>query len=201
MTGAWVGRNAFTLNLPPKWLRLDPTDVINVALPDATLALRLTQVDFGGNNIVACKAVAEDEIAYTSSAKGTGAALSATIIPIATPISAFMLDLPMLCAEDDGLGLYYAFGLRDGGSASLYRSQDALAWSIIATAGALGRKRSGRTTQPLVMGRNEQSSDRLKPRNPRQQDGARNPELEQCRGSWRRGRSMARCDASGREPL
>ncbi len=136
LTGAWVGRNAFTLNLPPKWLRLDPTDVINVTLPDATLALRLTQVDFGGNNIVACKAVAEDEIAYTSSAKGTGAALSATIIPIATPISAFMLDLPMLRAEDDGLGLYYAFGLRDGGSASLYRSQDALAWSIIATGSA-----------------------------------------------------------------
>lgn len=32
LTGAWIGRNAFTLNLPPKWLRLDPTDVIAVVL-------------------------------------------------------------------------------------------------------------------------------------------------------------------------
>jgi len=131
LTAAWIARNAFTFNLPPKWLRLDPADVIAVALPDATLALRLTQVDFGGNNIVACKAVAEDEIAYTSDAKGTGAALASSPIPISTPISALVMDLPMLRAEDNGLGLYYAFGLKNNGSASLYRSPDALAWNIV----------------------------------------------------------------------
>ncbi|MFA5040735.1 MAG: phage tail protein [Bdellovibrionales bacterium] len=133
LTSAWIGRNFFTINLPPKWLRLDPADVIKVSLPDATLALRLTQVDFGGNNIVACKAVAEDEIAYTSSAKGTSVALPSAVIPISTPIAAFIMDLPMLRAEDNSLGLYYAFALKDGGSASLYRSQDALTWSIIST--------------------------------------------------------------------
>ncbi|MDD3181308.1 MAG: phage tail protein [Alphaproteobacteria bacterium] len=136
LTSAWIERNAFTFNLPPKWLRLDPTDVIEVVLPDATLALRLTQVDFGGNNIVACKAVAEDEIAYSSSAKGTSVAIPSTIIPISTPISAFVMDLPMLRAEDDGLGLYYALALKNDGSASLYRSPDALTWSIVGTGSA-----------------------------------------------------------------
>ncbi|MDD3030582.1 MAG: phage tail protein [Alphaproteobacteria bacterium] len=136
LTSAWIGRNQFEFNLPPKWLRLDPTDVIDVLLPDATLALRLTQVDFGGNNIVACKAVAEDEIAYTSSAKGTSVPIISNPIPISTPISALVMDLPMLRAEDDGLGLYYALALKDNGTASLYKSPDALTWSIIGTGSA-----------------------------------------------------------------
>ncbi len=133
LTSAWIGRNQFEFNLPPKWLRLDPTDVIDVLLPDATLALRLTQVDFGGNNIVACKAVAEDEIAYTSNAKGAGVPITSNPIPISTPISALVMDLPMLRAEDDGLGLYYALALKNNGTASLYKSPDALTWSIIGT--------------------------------------------------------------------
>ncbi|MDD3028844.1 MAG: phage tail protein [Alphaproteobacteria bacterium] len=136
LTSAWIGRNQFEFNLPPKWLRLDPTDVIDVLLPDATLALRLTQVDFGGNNIVACKAVAEDEIAYTSKAKGTGVPITTGAIPISTPISALVMDLPMLRAEDDGLGLYYALALKNNGTASLYKSPDALTWSIIGTGSA-----------------------------------------------------------------
>ncbi len=133
LTSAWIGRNQFEFNLPPKWLRLDPTDVIDVLLSDATLALRLTQVDFGGNNIVACKAVAEDEIAYTSNAKGAGVPIASNPIPISTPISALVMDLPMLRAEDDGLGLYYALALKNNGTASLYKSPDALTWSIIGT--------------------------------------------------------------------
>jgi hypothetical protein len=136
LTSAWIGRNQFEFNLPPKWLRLDPTDVIDVLLPDATLALRLTQVDFGGNNIVACKAVAEDEIAYTSNAKGAGVPIVSNPIPISTPISALVMDLPMLRAEDDGLGLYYALALKNNGTASLYKSPDALTWSIIGTGSA-----------------------------------------------------------------
>jgi len=131
LRNAWIERNSYTFDLPPKWLRLDPADVIAVALQDATLKLRLNQVDFGGNNIVACKAVAEDEISYTSNATGTGVAIPSIPIGIAVPAALFLMDLPMLRVEDDTLGLYYAFGLRDASSASLYRSPDELAWSII----------------------------------------------------------------------
>jgi hypothetical protein len=137
LKSAWIGRNQFEFNLPPKWLRLDPTDVIAVLLAEVTLTVRLTQVDFGGNNIVACKAVTEDEIAYTSNATGTGAPTATVSIGIATPISGFVMDLPMLRADDNGLGLYYAFGLKDAANASLYRSPDALAWSIVGTGSAL----------------------------------------------------------------
>lgn len=133
LRNAWIERNSYTFNLPPKWLRLDPADVIEVELQDAVLTLRLNQVDFGGNNIVACKAVAEDEISYVSNAKGTSVALPSIPIGIATPISLFLMDAPMLRVEDDGIGLTYAFGIRNGSSASLYRSPDELAWSIVGT--------------------------------------------------------------------
>ncbi|NCC03455.1 MAG: hypothetical protein EOM37_05330 [Proteobacteria bacterium] len=133
LTNAWIGRTTASFNLSPKWLRLNPTDVVELLLKDATLKLRLTQVDFGGNNIVACQAVAEDEIAYLSNAKGASVALPSAIIPISTPISALIMDIPMLRAEDDGLGLYYAFGIKSAGGAGLYRSPDGVTWDIIGT--------------------------------------------------------------------
>jgi hypothetical protein len=45
------------------------------------------------------------------------------------------MDLPMLRYEDDTLGMYYAFGFRDGTvtGASMYRSPDELAWEVLGT--------------------------------------------------------------------
>ncbi|MDD3029233.1 MAG: phage tail protein [Alphaproteobacteria bacterium] len=133
LTYAWIGRTTASFDLPPKWLRLNPTDVINLILKEATLKVRLTQVDFGANNIVSCQATLEDTLAYSSDKTGAGAALDGKTIAIATPISAFIMDLPMLREADDGLGLYYAFGLKGGSSASLYRSTDAVTWDIVGT--------------------------------------------------------------------
>lgn len=122
-------------------------DVVAVALKDAVLKLRLTQVDFGGNNIVA-QAVAEDEIAYSSAAKGASVALLSTIIPIATPISALVMDLPMLRAEDDGLGFILRLdqGCRRRKPLSFPRWGDmGHYWDGIGSADLwLGVKRSGR---------------------------------------------------------
>lgn len=131
LTNAWIGRTTASFNLSPKWLRLDPADVIYVNLSDSTLKLRLTQVDLGANIIVACQAIVEDGVSYKSSATGTNAATSSLVIPIATPISALVMDLPMLRAEDNNLGLYYAFGIKESANATLYRSLDDLSWSII----------------------------------------------------------------------
>jgi len=131
LTDAWIGRTTTNFNLPPKWLRLDPGDVIDVNLQDATLKLRLTQVDLGANNIVACQAIVEDDISYESKATGVSAVVASSAISIATPISALVMDLPMLRAEDNGLGLYYAFAFKENTSATLYRSQDDLSWSIV----------------------------------------------------------------------
>ncbi|QQR68379.1 MAG: phage tail protein [Alphaproteobacteria bacterium] len=132
---AWVERNQYTFSLPPKWLRLDPSDVVTVNIDDVSLKLRLNKVDFGGNNVVSCEAVAEDEIVYLSTATGSGGNLPPKPIGLAGPTPLFLMDLPMLRYEDDTLGMYYAFGFRDGSvtGASMYRSPDELAWEVLGT--------------------------------------------------------------------
>ena len=62
LKNAWIERNSYTFNLPPSHLRLDPTDVITIDTPDINFTVRLNQVDFGANNIVACQAVADDSL-------------------------------------------------------------------------------------------------------------------------------------------
>lgn len=132
---AWVERNQYKFSLPPKWLRLDPADVVTVNIDDIVLKIRLNKVDFGGNNVVSCEAVAEDEIVYLSTATGAGGGLPATPIGQVGPMPLLLMDLPMLRYEDNTLGMYYAFGFRDGSvtGASMYRSPDELAWEILGT--------------------------------------------------------------------
>lgn len=109
--------------------------MIDVLLPDAILALRLTRVDFGGNNIVACKAVAEDEI-LTHHRPKARAFNCFKPDPDLHALSALVMDLPMLRAEDDGWQGFVALALKDNGTASLYKVPDALTWSIIGTGSA-----------------------------------------------------------------
>jgi hypothetical protein len=132
---AWVERNQYKFSLPPKWLRLDPADVLTVNIDDLSLKLRLNKVDFGGNNVVSCEAVAEDEIVYISNSTGSGGGLPFTPISNAGPTPLLILDMPMLRYEDDTLGIYYAFGFRDNTvtGASMYRSPDELAWEVLGT--------------------------------------------------------------------
>jgi hypothetical protein len=132
---AWVERNQYKFSLPPKWLRLDPADVVTVNIDDLSLKLRLNKVDFGGNNVVSCEAVAEDEIVYISNSTGSGGGLPSTDWQLAGPTPLFLMDLPMLRYEDDTLGMYYAFGFRDNTvtGASMYRSPDELAWEVLGT--------------------------------------------------------------------
>lgn len=132
---AWVERNQYKFSLPPKWLRLDPADVLTVNVDDLSLKLRLNRVDFGGNNVVSCEAVAEDEIVYISNSTGSGGGLPFIPISNAGPTPLLILDMPMLRYEDDTLGIYYAFGFRDNTvtGASMYRSPDELAWEVLGT--------------------------------------------------------------------
>lgn len=134
LKNAWIERNSYTFNLGPSHLRLDPTDVITVLTDVTSFLVRLNQVDFGANNVVACTAIAEDGYAYISNATGTAATLQALRIVLNGPVSLFLLDTPMLALSDDSVGLYYAFGLRNGvTSAALYKAPDQLAWRIVGT--------------------------------------------------------------------
>lgn len=129
---AWVERSSYQLSLPPKYLRLDPTDIVTLTLPEGNLKVRLNKTDFGGNNLIACDAVAEDEAVYVSNAVGVTPPVLSVPIQLNGPISLYLLDIAMLRLEDNTIGLTYAFGIRDDvGGASLYRSPDQLTWEIL----------------------------------------------------------------------
>lgn len=129
---AWVARNQYKFTLPPKWLRLDPTDAVMLTTLDGSMLLRLSKVDFGGNNLISCEAVAEDPEVYQSTASGIAPPLLSPPIALTGPIGLFLLDLPMLRLEDDTIGMNYAFAMRDQtGAASLYRSPDELIWDVL----------------------------------------------------------------------
>ena len=45
---AWIERSAYEAQLPPDWLRLDPTDVVDVVFPTgSTFRTRITRLDVG----------------------------------------------------------------------------------------------------------------------------------------------------------
>lgn len=60
---AWLERERLTFTLPPRYRWLDPTDVIT--MPDGG-RVRLTRVTYGGDGILQCEAVGDDDGALTS---------------------------------------------------------------------------------------------------------------------------------------
>jgi hypothetical protein len=184
---AWVERNQYKFTLPPKWLRLDPTDAVTLTMLDGSLLLRLNKVDFGGNNLVACEAVAEDPEVYYSTASGIAPPLLSLPIALTGPIGLFLLDLPMLRLEDDTIGMNYAFAMRDQtGAASLYRSPDELAWDILGVGDdgpVFGWAATilPSTTKLWVWDEVKQGPNRTGPGQSRQQNRIGGPKRSQCR--------------------
>jgi hypothetical protein len=158
---AWIERSAYEAELPPDWLRLDPTDVVDVMFPSGSLfRMRLTRLDVGANFSLAAKGVSETAATYVSTVLadgGSGRPLQVIASEAATRL--ILADLPLLRDVDDAGGagsrLYYlmaGFGAPGWPGAALYRSADGTAWDQVgralseaawgATANALGNPRS-----------------------------------------------------------
>ena len=98
---AWVERTGIEFRLPPKWLRLDPTDPVTVekisqALT-ASLDVRLTQVEIGDGGVISCKAVLTDVAIYSPNVTATTSFVNpADPIPTAVGTEMFLMNLPNL---------------------------------------------------------------------------------------------------------
>jgi hypothetical protein len=156
LVSAWLERSGYTASLPPDWLRLEPTDVVEVAFPSgSSFRLRLTRVDVGADFSLRLEGVSETAASYVSAAIAdggqgrpvqliTGEAATRLILP----------DLPLLRDVDDAGGagsrLYYlmaGYGAPGWPGAALYRSADGSAWNQ--TGRALGEAAWGATTHAL----------------------------------------------------
>ena len=128
---AWLYRTSYSFNLPPKYVTLDPADVITVETPLADLTLRLTQVDYGANNAVACRGVLESADAFVSTAGGATGVAGSSEIEVQLPIKAYVLDLPKIVNSDDSdFYVYFYFAVESGASSMLYYSPDRINWTL-----------------------------------------------------------------------
>jgi hypothetical protein len=158
---AWLGRSSYEAALPPDWLRLEPTDVVDVVFPSGTqFRMRLSRVDVGADFSLRLEGVSETVARYVSAAvadAGQGRPVQLITGEAATRL--ILLDLPLLRDVDDAGGagsrLYYlmaGYGAPGWPGAALYRSSDGSAWSQVgralgeaawgAAANALGDPRS-----------------------------------------------------------
>jgi len=135
---AWIERSAYEAELPPDWLRLDPTDVVDVVFATgSTFRTRINRLDVGADFSLAVKGVSETAATYVSSVVADGGAGKPVQLVGANAATRLILpDLPLLRDVDDAGGagsrVYYlmaGFGGPGWPGAALYRSADGSAWA------------------------------------------------------------------------
>jgi hypothetical protein len=125
---AWISRNSYRFSIDNSWLRLEPTDCVNIPIDGESQRVRITSVDYSIGGILRIDAVRDDEDAYVSAASGhppTGSSVTPTAA-LVCPSQAIYLDLPRLRSADTDAGYYAAvYGLcTSWACAGIYRSSD-----------------------------------------------------------------------------
>ena len=165
---AWIERSTYEAELPADWLRLDPTDVVDVVFASgSTFRTRITRLDVGADFSLAVKGVSEAAATYVSNVTADGGSGKPVQIVGGQAATRLILpDLPLLRDTDDtggsGSRIYYlmgGFGGTGWPGASLYRSADGTAWAQVgrslseaawgATANALGTPTSPFATDEM----------------------------------------------------
>lgn len=94
--GAWKERVSYSFILPPKYAKLEPTDVISIETDSAAHQMRIVKTDIERNGLMRVAAVAEDSSSYDFDSS-TNKTNSKTQIPeLVTETIIEILDLPPL---------------------------------------------------------------------------------------------------------
>lgn len=140
----WVERRDFgPFYLPPTWRTLEPADVITVSHRGQAYTLRLTQIEYMPDSVVACSARQTAGACYVSSALGEEPiTVGQSVVPLMGSTTGYLLDIPRIRSEQDVIGM--AFGMI--GKASgwpggfLFRSDDSgNTWTNCAAINSLAR--------------------------------------------------------------
>ncbi len=156
LVGTWLERSTYEAALPPDFLRLEPTDVVDVVLASgSTFRTRLTRLDVGADFSLRLEGVSETAASYLSTAVADGGqGRLPQLITGEAATRLILLDLPLLRDVDDTAGagsrltyLMAGYGGPGWPGAALYRSTDGTAWSQVGR--ALGEAAWGATTNAL----------------------------------------------------
>lgn len=127
MRNAWIERHRFAFALTRKYAKLDPSDNITVPTAQGLALVRLTRTDYGASGVLACEALADDTVLYSSSVSGNDPGVNKPqTLSLAGPTTAVLLDGPILRDADDNPGFYIAASGYLGGwkGVALYKSVD-----------------------------------------------------------------------------
>jgi len=167
---AWIERSAYEAALPPDWLRLDPTDVVDVVFATGSaFRTRITRLDVGVDFSLSVKGVSETAATYVSSVVADGGSgKPAQVVGAGAATRLILPDLPLLRDVDDAGGagsrLYYLMGGFGGPGwpgAALYRSPDGSAWAQVGRAlseAAWGATANALASPPSPFGTDEENS-------------------------------------------
>ncbi len=122
---AWVARHLISFSLGPRYMRLDPADVITTTVSGVAYKARIASREEGAQGLLRCQATLEEPTVYTQTLTGAAAPYAASAIALPVPTEAALLDIPLLRDSDDDEGFYLAVcpagsGLWPG--ATVYRS-------------------------------------------------------------------------------
>ncbi len=126
--GTWKERLSFGLTVPPKYVRLEPTDVITVTVSGAAHEMRVIKTDMEANGLMKISAVAEDVSSYdfyTPAGETSGNITPPVLVPDTLLQFVDAPPLPTDTATNQGL---LRFGVAPDGAdwngAAIYRSDD-----------------------------------------------------------------------------
>ena len=125
---AWAERDHVKIALSRRWLCLDPGDVVDLG----ERLMRVAQIQkTGGVLEVQGNLIAASPVVSAAVADGGAVAAFEGLAPLNS--SLYLMDLPLLRAEDDQPGVYAAFGALDGWTGgALWRAADGVNYSDVA---------------------------------------------------------------------
>ncbi len=113
----WIGRTRYQPVLGPKYIRLDPTDLIDVVNDSETVTMRVEETNLDNGFISKIEARMDDQATHVSASDGIDAPISAVLIDAPGPTEPIIMDMPLIddgdIDPDGSVGIYTAFGADD----------------------------------------------------------------------------------------
>ncbi len=121
----WLGRRRYEVTLPPRFIRILPTDIIIIDMIDYNLTLRIDRIDIGEAFIIKAQCTSDDTYPYNSIVTGAINPSPIPAIPTLLPTRMDLLDVNLVRDEDEGTGFYYTVaGVGNWPGCIIYKSND-----------------------------------------------------------------------------
>lgn len=109
----WMARNGYKFSVNNSWMKLEPTDCINVPVDGSLERVRILSTDYSAPGVLAITAVRDDAEVVTSYAARTALEVvlssgTSQELPIIGPSDLVLLDIPSLRSSDNDAGYYAA---------------------------------------------------------------------------------------------